>query len=149
MTLKKDLTPSTTTTNNTADYFNQTIQVMPYYGDQGLSSPESMVFSSPVTPVLLSPTITEKINTLPESFLPEFHQYSKETYENGISQHKKRKFLTKKETADEQVRRQIHIQSEQKRRAQIKDGFEELRQYLPGCVNKKMSKAALLHQSKL
>ncbi|CEI99006.1 hypothetical protein RMCBS344292_13101 [Rhizopus microsporus] len=38
----------------------------------------------------------------------------------------------------------IHIQSEQKRRAQIKDGFDELRKHLPGCNNKKMSKAALL-----
>ncbi|KAI8966987.1 hypothetical protein BDF20DRAFT_902772 [Mycotypha africana] len=43
-----------------------------------------------------------------------------------------------------EIRRQIHIQSEQKRRAQIKDGFDELRKHLPGCSNKKMSKAALL-----
>ncbi|ORY95343.1 hypothetical protein BCR43DRAFT_525082 [Syncephalastrum racemosum] len=43
-----------------------------------------------------------------------------------------------------ELRRQIHIQSEQKRRAQIKDGFDELRNHLPGCNNKKMSKASLL-----
>lgn len=43
-----------------------------------------------------------------------------------------------------EMRRQIHIQSEQKRRAKIKDGFDELRKHLPGCNNKKMSKAALL-----
>ncbi|KAI8064747.1 hypothetical protein BC940DRAFT_276714 [Gongronella butleri] len=43
-----------------------------------------------------------------------------------------------------ELRRQIHIQSEQRRRAQIKDGFDELRKHLPGCNNKKMSKAALL-----
>ncbi|KAI9322874.1 hypothetical protein BX666DRAFT_665997 [Dichotomocladium elegans] len=43
-----------------------------------------------------------------------------------------------------ELRRQVHIQSEQKRRAQIKDGFDELRKYLPGCNNKKMSKASLL-----
>ncbi|KAI9487286.1 MAG: hypothetical protein EXX96DRAFT_552546 [Benjaminiella poitrasii] len=43
-----------------------------------------------------------------------------------------------------EIRRQIHIQSEQKRRAQIKDGFDELRKHLPGCNSKKMSKAALL-----
>ncbi|KAF7725186.1 hypothetical protein EC973_000352 [Apophysomyces ossiformis] len=43
-----------------------------------------------------------------------------------------------------EIRRQIHIQSEQKRRAQIRDGFEELRSHLPGCNNKKMSKATLL-----
>lgn len=47
-----------------------------------------------------------------------------------------------------EIRRQIHIQSEQKRRAQIKDGFEELRNELPTCLNKKMSKVALLHRSK-
>lgn len=46
------------------------------------------------------------------------------------------------------MRRQIHIQSEQKRRAQIKDGFEDLRNELPACLNKKMSKVALLHRSK-
>ena len=48
-----------------------------------------------------------------------------------------------------EMRRQIHIQSEQKRRAQIKDGFEDLRNELPACLNKKMSKVALLHRSKL
>ena len=136
----------------------------------GSSSPESMSsrLSPPVTSTpLLSPhaTITEKIanvNKLPESFLPEFHQYSKETYENGSSGKGKRRRMNNKveensssdceEDVDgisaQEVRRQIHIQSEQKRRAQIKDGFEELRQHLPGCVNKKMSKAALLHRSK-
>lgn len=163
----------------------------------GSSSPESMSshLSPPTvsTPLLLphhQVTITEKIanvNKLPESFLPEFHQYSKETYENGSSNSKKRRRTNsggKKDVssspsaasaADEdqahnnnnnsnassssdleddadgvsaqEVRRQIHIQSEQKRRAQIKDGFEELRQHLPGCVNKKMSKAALLHRT--
>ncbi|CAO3639400.1 unnamed protein product [Cunninghamella blakesleeana] len=52
--------------------------------------------------------------------------------------------LENKELSSAELRRQIHIQSEQKRRAQIKDGFDELRKYLPGCNNKKMSKAALL-----
>jgi hypothetical protein len=47
-----------------------------------------------------------------------------------------------------ELRRQIHIQSEQKRRAQIKDGFEDLRSELPACLNKKMSKVTLLHRSK-
>lgn len=148
---------------------------------QGSSSPESMssrLSPQTVSTPLLSPhhqaTITEKIanvNKLPESFLPEFHQYSKETYENGSSNSKKRRRTNSKKDQDDQdqpnqsssssdleddadgvsaqeVRRQIHIQSEQKRRAQIKDGFEELRQHLPGCINKKMSKAALLHRSK-
>jgi hypothetical protein len=43
-----------------------------------------------------------------------------------------------------ELRRQMHIQSEQKRRAQIKDGFEELKAELPGYQNKKMSKALIL-----
>lgn len=47
-----------------------------------------------------------------------------------------------------ELKRQIHIQSEQKRRAQIKDGFEDLRNELPSCLNKKLSKVALLHRSK-
>ncbi|KAI8140008.1 hypothetical protein BJV82DRAFT_624764 [Fennellomyces sp. T-0311] len=146
------------------------------------SSPEnesvhSRQLSPPATtPPLLScsPTsssgaahvISEKIaqvNKLPESFLPEFHQYSKETYENGASNSKKRRRNHKDDDGENQsnsdqeddmdsvsaaeLRRQIHIQSEQKRRAQIKDGFDELRQHLPGCVNKKMSKAALLHRT--
>ncbi|GAN11519.1 hypothetical protein MAM1_0658c11083 [Mucor ambiguus] len=46
--------------------------------------------------------------------------------------------------SNDEIRRQIHIQSEQKRRAQIKGGFEELKQHLPGCSHKKLSKAALL-----
>ncbi|KAK4517520.1 60S ribosomal protein L15 [Mucor velutinosus] len=165
-----------------------TITHIQHQQQQGSSSPESMSsrLSPPtVSTPLLSPhhqaTITEKIanvNKLPESFLPEFHQYSKETYENGSSNSKKRrrtnngskKDVPSSTSADEdqphnnsssssdleddadgvsaqEVRRQIHIQSEQKRRAQIKDGFEELRQHLPGCVNKKMSKAALLHRT--
>ncbi|KAI8145943.1 hypothetical protein BJV82DRAFT_511063 [Fennellomyces sp. T-0311] len=61
---------------------------------------------------------------------PEDDEIDKEAEERGMS--------------NAELRRQIHIQSEQKRRAQIKDGFDELRKHLPGCNNKKMSKAALL-----
>ncbi|ORZ14102.1 hypothetical protein BCR42DRAFT_61669 [Absidia repens] len=50
-------------------------------------------------------------------------------------------------TTNTEIRRQIHIQSEQKRRAQIKDGFEDLRNELPSCLNKKMSKVALLQRT--
>lgn len=47
-----------------------------------------------------------------------------------------------------EFRRQIHIQSEQRRRAEIKDGFEELRRQLPINNNgRKMSKALLLQKS--
>ena len=48
------------------------------------------------------------------------------------------------ETATE-IRRQIHIHNEQKRRAEIKGGFDELRMEMPDCVDKKrMSKTAVL-----
>lgn len=50
-------------------------------------------------------------------------------------------------TAAAEVRRQLHIQSEQKRRRLIKDGFEELRNEVPGCEDKKMSKAVLLQKA--
>lgn len=49
-------------------------------------------------------------------------------------------------TASE-LRRQMHIQCEQKRRAQIKDGFEELKNELPGYQNKKMSKSLVLNKT--
>ena len=46
-----------------------------------------------------------------------------------------------------EFRRQIHIQSEQKRRAEIKDGFEELRRQLPTTyTGRKLSKAVLLQK---
>ncbi|CAO3690608.1 unnamed protein product [Rhizopus stolonifer] len=101
-----------------------------------------------------------KASSLPESFYPEFLQYSKETYEQstGGGPHRRKQKNTKEdEQSDDEVnqdgmssselRRQIHIQSEQRRRAQIKDGFEELRSELPTCLNKKMSKVALLHRT--
>jgi hypothetical protein len=46
----------------------------------------------------------------------------------------------------EENRRQIHIQSEQKRRTQIKNGFEALRAFLPA-TGKKISKKNLLTRS--
>ncbi|KAF7723037.1 hypothetical protein EC973_002413 [Apophysomyces ossiformis] len=115
-----------------------------------------------------------KASSLPESFYPEFLQYSKESYEQSTGPNRKKQRRTmqedKKEEQEQQcaeesedgegtidesmkglssaeMRRQIHIQSEQKRRAQIKDGFEDLRNELPTCLNKKMSKVALLHRT--
>jgi hypothetical protein len=98
------------------------------------------------------------------NFYPEFLQYSKEAYEqqqsNGQICNKKKKRTNTTDSiipqakdehvklSSTEIRRQIHIQSEQKRRAQIKDGFEDLRNELPSCLNKKMSKVALLHRSK-
>lgn len=49
--------------------------------------------------------------------------------------------------APTEVRRQLHIQCEQKRRRVIKDGFDEMRQEIPGCGTKKMSKAQILTKS--
>jgi hypothetical protein len=46
-----------------------------------------------------------------------------------------------------ELRRHMHIQCEQKRRAQIKDGFEELKALLPGVTNKKVSKAVVLSRT--
>ncbi|KAI8372989.1 Myc-type, basic helix-loop-helix domain-containing protein [Radiomyces spectabilis] len=86
-------------------------------------------------------------------------QSGSETNDEGVSKKKKTSSDDKSDSDGElddeedndnrglsnaEIRRQIHIQSEQKRRAQIKDGFDELRKHLPGCNNKKMSKAALL-----
>jgi hypothetical protein len=131
-------------------------------------TPPSLVPSSSPTPSLPScVSLTEKINEriakvsqLPDTFLPEFHQYSKESYESGVCTKQRRRRFHRNDEDDSdisdeiyngisaaEIRRQVHIQSEQKRRAQIKDGFDVLHQHLPGCANKKMSKAALLHRT--
>ncbi|CAG8466068.1 25170_t:CDS:2 [Gigaspora margarita] len=47
-----------------------------------------------------------------------------------------------------EFRHQIHVQSEQKQRAEIKDNFEELHRQLPSTYSLcKMSKAALLQKA--
>jgi len=84
-------------------------------------------------------------------YLPEFHEYSRVQYEAAGRKRMKGEVEEIGEEQDEnqvaEIRRQIHIQSEQKRRAQIKDGFEELRKHLPNCANKKISKAAILSKT--
>jgi len=95
-------------------------------------------------------------------YLPEFHEYSRQQYELStnpmlrkrmrMSQAGESENLDEVEIDDQkamEIRRQIHIQSEQKRRAQIKDGFEDLRKHLPNCINKKISKAAILNKTVL
>lgn len=73
------------------------------------------------------------------------------TNNNNDNNSSKKRKLDKVENVEKlnnsEIKRQIHIQSEQKRRAQIKDGFEDLRNELPSCLNKKMSKVALLHRT--
>ncbi len=88
---------------------------------------ETRNIAIPVVPSqfdMYSPTY----NTVP---VPVFHQYSKEKYENTNSK------------STNEIRRQIHIKSEQKRRAQIKNGFDILKENLP-CNNKNMSKSLIL-----
>ncbi|KAI8986480.1 hypothetical protein BDB01DRAFT_720189 [Pilobolus umbonatus] len=58
-----------------------------------------------------------------------------------------KKNLSSNKLSNSELRRITHIQSEQKRRAQIKDGFEELRSELPSYINKKMSKVVLLQRT--
>ncbi|KAG0165353.1 hypothetical protein DFQ28_008915 [Apophysomyces sp. BC1034] len=141
-----------------------------------VASSSSSTTASANSAAYLNETIA-KASSLPESFYPEFLQYSKETYEQstgGGPQRKKRRYTEDDDTksfceqqqlsleddgsddrsiqsggpvSTAEMRRQIHIQSEQKRRAQIKDGFEDLRNELPACLNKKMSKVALLHRT--
>ncbi|KAI8141758.1 hypothetical protein BJV82DRAFT_670276 [Fennellomyces sp. T-0311] len=97
--------------------------------------------SNPLSP--LTPTKTEDLS----GFL-----FPDDEPTNNKKQQRRRssKSLQEKQpnkSSSVEIRRQIHIQSEQKRRAQIKDGFEELRNQLPACLNKKMSKVALLHRT--
>ncbi|CAG8516164.1 15100_t:CDS:2 [Dentiscutata heterogama] len=98
--------------------------------------------------------------------IPEFFQYSKEKYESQKMGCGRRRKSSRDEHFDNssldgddiddtsstmshaEFRRQIHIQSEQKRRAEIKDGFEELRRQLPTTyTGRKMSKAVLLQKA--
>ncbi|ORZ03247.1 hypothetical protein BCR43DRAFT_482989 [Syncephalastrum racemosum] len=91
-----------------------------------------------------------RASSLPDSFYPEFLQYSKENFEPQSKKQRKEDDEVDEDNmqmSTAEMRRQIHIQSEQKRRAQIKDGFEDLRNELPACLNKKMSKVALLHRT--
>ncbi|KAG2207113.1 hypothetical protein INT46_004089 [Mucor plumbeus] len=108
-----------------------------------------------------------RANTIPmEFYQTEFFEYSKplpqqqqinkkgkrsaiadedeDKEQQAFSKKNKKRIENEDRLSNEEFRRQVHIQSEQKRRAQIKDGFEELKAHLPGCIHKKLSKAALL-----
>jgi len=154
----------------------QSVPSHPLTHQQPLSSPVQLLSPSPSSPLSFleyregAPTTTEEFDT------PEFFQYSKEKYESAKSGVKRRKRRgdndgilldgqggiigpgggTEEGEDDEncsaishaEFRRQVHIQSEQKRRAEIKDGFEELRRQLPFAYNgRKMSKATLLQKT--
>ncbi|CAG8585294.1 14405_t:CDS:2, partial [Gigaspora margarita] len=96
--------------------------------------------------------------------IPEFLQYSKEKYESQKMGCGQRRKLSHDEPFDNsdgddiddtsstmshsEFRRQIHVQSEQKRHAEINDGFEELRRQLPTTyTGRKMSKTVLLQKA--
>ncbi|KAI8085315.1 hypothetical protein BDF21DRAFT_414899 [Thamnidium elegans] len=109
-------------------------------------SPASSTTTTTTTSPSFIHNVTHQLNQAEaEIFLPEFHQYSKEFYENGslLKKRRRRRFDEVNNMPIAEVRRQVHIESEKKRRAQIKQGFDSLRQQLPG-VNKKMSKVGLL-----
>ncbi|KAG2212285.1 hypothetical protein INT47_001644, partial [Mucor saturninus] len=131
--------------------------------------PPRLHSSSPprlVTPLTPPPSTEDRVketiaraNAIPAEFYQtEFLEYSKKSYDGrkrkrtDSNNDEPCKKLNQGEDAGDpeeilstnEMRRQIHIQSEQKRRAQIKDGFDILKSHLPGCSNKKLSKAALL-----
>ncbi|CAG8590326.1 22763_t:CDS:2 [Rhizophagus irregularis] len=134
---------------------NPTLSLNMYSIDNSQPSQVSQIISpshSPSSPLSLleyrdSPTADELD-------VPEFFQYSKEKYESAKSGCKRRRKSTRDEQCETstmsqvEFRRQIHIQSEQKRRAEIKDGFEELRRQLPTTyTGRKLSKAVLLQKA--
>lgn len=119
------------------------------------SSPLQLSFSTSMFPVdnnnlLTCDDIAQRI-PLSDAPLPEFHQYSIESFMNSGSNKRScsRKQIEEYETTVDksELKRRVHIQAEQKRRAEIKEGFDVLRQYIPGCVNKKLSKATLLKRA--
>ncbi|KAG0167177.1 hypothetical protein DFQ28_003244 [Apophysomyces sp. BC1034] len=153
---------------------NTTTAATPLLGQFLPYSPTSP--STSPSPSLIQPTsassLTETLaraSSFPDAFYPEFLQYSKETPSKvsitttapkmesieGTPKEERASITGDWDNSQQnttmlsnsELRRQIHIQSEQKRRAQIKDGFEDLRNELPSCLNKKMSKVALLHRT--
>lgn len=146
---------------------SKTVQHSPTTGN--LVTPLDVATATPQTTTeeRVKDTIA-RANAIPaEFFQTEFLEYSQKSYEvhqSAASKKRKRtvtddsnqsfKVINIEPSAEDdeseerinsnELRRQIHIQSEQKRRAQIKDGFDILKSHLPGCANKKMSKATLL-----
>ncbi|KAK9761623.1 hypothetical protein K7432_013348 [Basidiobolus ranarum] len=107
-----------------------------------------------------TPLDSPVISSSSENGILEIQEYSKEAYEQASGCNRKRSrhsFSEESETNSDggedhgassaEIRRQVHIQSEQKRRAQIKDGFDELKRHIPNCSNKKISKACILNKT--
>jgi hypothetical protein len=121
---------------------------------------------NPLTPMMTPITANIPGSISPSASFPEFHEYNRRHYELSTDPEARRRARMSHNSQDDdsldeqsrsracalnaELRRQIHIQSEQKRRAQIKDGFEHLREQLPNCgSSKKISKAAILNKTVL
>ncbi|CAG8681708.1 8593_t:CDS:2, partial [Ambispora leptoticha] len=119
---------------------------------------------SPAPSSLLSILEYCDTHTADELNIPEFFQYSKEKYESqkmGCGRWRKSSINetivnssldgdddTSSKMSRVKFKRQLHIQSEQKRRAEIKDAFKELRRQLPSTyTGRKMSKTVLLQKA--
>ncbi|SAM01856.1 hypothetical protein [Absidia glauca] len=128
---------STSTASHSSNLFATAYPIM----TTSASAPTSMTSTTggESSPILQQHTSTYQMSPHP------MHDITKE-YDSG-SQEPQQAQSNASTASNTELRRQIHIQSEQKRRAQIKDGFEELRNELPSCLNKKMSKVALLHRT--
>ncbi|CAG8719381.1 14127_t:CDS:2, partial [Gigaspora rosea] len=133
--------------------------------------PQQLFSPAPSSPI----TSFDYLDSVTPDDIPEFKQYNKEKYESAKSGSRRKRKPTREEcdtassldgvdalfwayqmflpfyasssVSHAEFRRQIHIQSEQRRRAEIKDGFEQLRRQLPFNTNgRKMSKATLLQK---
>ncbi|RIB15292.1 hypothetical protein C2G38_1590047 [Gigaspora rosea] len=124
--------------------------------------PQQLFSPAPSSPI----TSFDYLDSVTPDDIPEFKQYNKEKYESAKSGSRRKRKPTREEcdtassldgyeeedgnssVSHAEFRRQIHIQSEQRRRAEIKDGFEQLRRQLPFNTNgRKMSKATLLQKT--
>ncbi|KAI8055479.1 hypothetical protein BDF22DRAFT_742066 [Syncephalis plumigaleata] len=90
------------------------------------------------------PSISSQVSPTHPSF-PEFHEYSRRHYEMSTDPEARKRARMSQNTPEEE---NVHVlsmrttpsdphPSEQKRRAQIKDGFEHLREQIPSCNGSK------------
>ncbi|CAG8694898.1 17850_t:CDS:2, partial [Cetraspora pellucida] len=88
-------------------------------------------------------------NPIEELDVPEIFQYSKEKYKSQkMVCDWQKKASTDTSSIHAESKRLIHIQSEQKLHAEIKDSFEKLRKQLPiTYTGRKMSQAVLLQKA--
>ncbi|KAI8084361.1 uncharacterized protein B0P05DRAFT_535227 [Gilbertella persicaria] len=135
------LSPYQNAPENIVQQQTDKVHLDPFYSLDAFYSPSPSSSSSSSTT-----TTTTKISTN--------HDMKEESMLDASVTTKKRRrmdaLVNKQEDlqlSNSELKRQIHIQSEQKRRAQIKEGFEALRNELPNCLNKKMSKVALLQRT--